>query len=197
MPTIYFRKILKYNPTFGNQFSKYEGYSQITLQQTDPSIEIKQTDSLEVLTPISFPVFASSLKRGQDTARKYFDENKIVCLEELREIKFDLAKLLTNEEYLAQGSNLVRQRFIEAFIKDDLREKRSQIEDRIKFLMEKFSRLDEGNYLAISHSFFMKIFEIYTQNNNLFSNPKIFKKYFDPNKKTFEFGEGFEFKIRI
>jgi hypothetical protein len=63
-------------------------------------------------------------------------------------------------------------------------ETRTQIKKRINIL-EKLNK----NSLFISHSFFMKIIQIYNLDNNLFNNPEILKNTFNIEKKTFEFLE--------
>jgi len=50
----------------------------------------------------------------------------------LREVKFDLKQLLTYEEFEHEGSNLVRERFIQAFEKDELDEPLHSIKERME-----------------------------------------------------------------
>ncbi len=195
MININFRKILKYDPTFAGTYSKYDGYQIIGTQEIDPEIEKNQENEIQIPENLLFPVFSSSLKRGIQTTQRYFDVNYITALDELKEVKFDLRNLLTHHEYEKFGSNLVRERFIEAFINDSLLEKREDIKKRILFLQNLFSNLVEGNYLVISHSFFMKIFDTYILNKNIFEKPDLLRSIFDYREKTFDFGEGFNFRV--
>jgi len=191
MKKIYVRKILKYDPTFGGKLSKYKGYSLIGLQKIDPRIE--KGKRLNFNKNVSL-VFCSELKRGQETAKTYGFEFKILDL--LNEIKFNLGDLLAEHEYSKFGSALVRKRFVEKFIKDELEEKRIAIKKRITNLLKLLRELPEGSYMLISHSFFMKILETYLKEDNLFEEPILVKKYFDINHKTFDFGKGFEFNVK-
>jgi hypothetical protein len=195
MKKIQFKKIYKYDPTFEGKYSKYQGYKLITLQKNSPGILPGDHEAQSVRFK---KVFTSSLLRGAESGK--YISNKININHEktkdLNEIKFDLEKLLSEEEFNNMGSNLVRQRFIESFIKDSLNESRKNIKTRILRLLKRINGLENGYHLFICHSFFMKIFQIYLMDNSLFENPKIVHKYFDPTKKTFEFGEGFEFIIQ-
>ncbi len=190
------RKIFAYDPTFKGKYSRYEGYCRSTLQQESPDIN-EEKYSIEPLV-FDGPIFSSSLKRGYQSAeafREHYKDKKIVKTELLNEIKFDLKKLVSEKEFEQEGSKLVRKRFIEAFIKDDLSEKRSEIQKRMDDFMKIFSNREGATVLAISHSFFMKILEIYLKDKKLFENPEILLKEFDPMQKTYGFGTGFEFVL--
>lgn len=196
MKKLIFRKIFPYNPTFGGKYSVYQGYCLITLQTKSPGIE--EELEIKILDKLENIIFSSPLKRARETSRsiaKKYKSQKIIVLEELKEVMFDLKSLLTEEEYLKEGSNLVRKRFIESFIKDQLVEKRAEIKSRVDSARDILSKYPVGNYLLISHSFFMKILQIYLKNNKLFDHPEILSKEFDYKLKTFEFGEGFEFDL--
>lgn len=195
MTNIYFKKILKYDPTFGDTYTKFDGYQIISTQEFDPDIEKIQEKEIKIPENLLFPVFTSSLKRGIQSAQRYFDKEYITALDELKEIKFDLQSLLTKDEYEKYGSNLVRERFVEGFIKDSLLEKRHDIKKRIIYMENLFSDLIDGSYLVISHSFFMKIFQIYSKNKNLFEKPELLIGLFDIKTKTFDFGDGFEIEL--
>jgi phosphohistidine phosphatase SixA len=195
MKKIFVRKIFAYDPTFSGNFSRYEGYNLITLQKK--SVNINKDCKIVLSGNITSPIYHSPLKRALQTAMKI---NKSLGLDleelaELSEIKFNLKQLLTEEQFNYYGSNLVRKRFIEAFINDKLVEKRKEIKERINKLLKKLNNLPDGNYLLISHSFFMKLLQFYLKDKTLFENSIILKKYFNLRKKTFEFGKGFEFDV--
>lgn len=195
MSVIYFRKILEYDPTFGGKYDEYDGYSEITLQKLDPEIIKNQTYKLDLPTSISLPIFCSPLKRARQTAQKHFETNEIETLADLLEIKFDMHRFLSKQEYKEEKSDLVRERFIEAFVDDELSESRQAIQKRLDSVLGKIRQLESGNYLLISHSFFLKLLHCYLVEKNLFNNPALLKKHFNPNKKTFDFGSGFEIEL--
>lgn len=192
---IYFRKILEYDPTFNGRYDEYGGYSKITLQEADPVIITNQSYKLDIPENIFKPIFSSPLRRAKQTANKYFQTEEIDILNDLREIKFDMHKLLSESEYQKERSNLVRERFIEAFINDELAENRQNIEARVNSVLKKLRKLEPNNYLVISHSFFLKIMECYLIEKELFKNPTLIKDHFNPLKKTFEFGKGFDVEL--
>ena len=192
MSTFYFRKTLEYDPTFNNKYDKYDGYTRIALQNVEPKIIPHQTHKLDIPKDISMPVFSSPHKRARQTAKKYFQVKDIEILEDLREIRFDMHTLLSKKEYQSKKSNFVRKRFIEAFISDELEESRDNIKTRLDFVINKLKKLEPANYLVISHSFFLKILECYLVEKDLFKNPMLFKKYFDPKCRTYDFGSGFD-----
>ncbi|RJR28212.1 hypothetical protein C4564_05930 [Candidatus Microgenomates bacterium] len=192
---IYFRKILEYDPTFEGKYDEYDGYSKITLQKLDPEIIVNQHYKLDLPKNVSQPIFCSPLTRAKQTAQKHFKLDGIEVLEDLQEIKFDMHKLLSKQEYKIEKSNLVRKRFIEAFINDELSESSQTIQRRLDSVLSKVSHLEPGNYLVISHSFFLKILQCYLAEKDLFKKPALLKVRFNPNKKTFDFGSGFELEL--
>jgi len=140
-------------------------------------------------------IFCSDLKRGKETADELamkLDVSEVVPLDLLREVKFDIKKLLTREEFEKEGSNLVRQRFVSAFIDDDLEESRKEIKLRIDQFLSMVKDLSDGTYLVIGHSFFMKILETYRREPDLFEKPGKLIDYLDPTKRTYGHGEGFD-----
>ena len=196
MKIFFVRKTFKYDPTFGGLYSRYRGYALTSLQKRSPSIK-KASNLVDIPSRLTNPIFCSPLKRGRETAF-FVRSNKgldIKILKELNEIKFSLKRLLTEEEYNKYGSDLVRERFIEAFVNDCLSEKRIDIKRRITRLLYKLKNLPDGYYLLVSHSFLMKILQSYVKNKNLFKDPRILLKSFDYAKKTFNHGYGFEFNI--
>lgn len=196
MKKIFIRKVFPYEPTFNGKYSRYQGYCLSALQKESPSIKTECSIMIEGI--VQSPIYCSSLKRGQETAAcfgKKMGVTKIFQTPHLNEVLFDLKNLVSEEEYRSLGSNLVRKQFIQAFIEDRLLESRSNLEKRINFLFEDLNKLKGGNYLLISHSFFMKILQVYLKDGQLFNHPEILKVNFDYQQKTFEFGEGFEFNL--
>ncbi|KKS77662.1 MAG: hypothetical protein UV74_C0013G0149 [Candidatus Woesebacteria bacterium GW2011_GWB1_43_14] len=197
MKKVFVRKIFPYDSTFDGEFSRYDGYDLITLRKLDPGISSHPDMELpESMKPVC--VFCSDLRRGKETAgeiAKNLDVGEVVPLDLLREVKFDIKKLLTREEFEKEGSNLVRQRFVSAFIDDALEESRDEIKARMDKFINQVRKLPGGNYLVIGHSFFMKILETYRREPNLFENPSKLVKHLDVAKRTYDYGRGFDFEV--
>ena len=191
MKKIFVRKVFPYDPTLNNRYSKYEGYLKIGRQTIDPGIiNSRIIDSSNVIDR----VYCSPRKRAIESAS--LTGKEIIVLKELNEIVFDLSNLVSEEEYIKLGSNLVRERFINSFVDDTLMESRSEIKKRVESLIQKIKKLSDREYLFISHSFFMKILETYLKTDDrLFEKPRLLEKYFDYKKKTYNFREGFEFNL--
>jgi len=190
MKKIVMRKTAKYDPLIPG-FSRYGSYDLITRQKYQPGI-VREDKMAE---GIYDGIFASDMRRGVETAGLYHSAKPALLLPDLREVKFSLKDLLTEEEYDSGGSNLVRQRFAERFMDDRLSENRRSIRERILALLKRLTRLQGGTYLGISHSFFMKILDIYVKDGDLFKHPTLLAKYFNTQKKTYNFQEGFEFEL--
>lgn len=190
MKKVIVRKAAKYDPMTPG-FSRYESYDLITRQEYQPGIVSGRRVDGEIYSHI----LASDLRRGVETAGLYKSKKPPLLLAYLREVCFSLRDLLTEEEYETYGSDLVRQRFVETFKKDRLSEKRRVIEKRVLALLRTLKELPNGAYLVISHSFFMKILDIYVNGGDLFRNPALLEKHFNTRKKTYNFQEGFEFDL--
>ncbi len=196
MKNITVLKIFPYDPTFHQKYDRYDGYALSTLQFEAPQV----TEDLQLHFRKDFnqPIICSNLLRSKQTAQKIADRlgsYNIESLKTINEVKFDLNKLLSKKEFNKSGSNLVRKRFINCFIEDNLTEKRENIKKRIHSLLSYLETLPDGNYLVISHSFFMKILETYLTHKNLFEKPEILKQTLNYHNKTYNFGEGFSFTL--
>ncbi len=195
MKRIQFRKTFPYDPTQNGRYSRYIGYTKLMLQQS--SVGISSCILLE-LPSLTSLIYCSMAQRAYETASAISQKDTksvITKTNLLDEISFNLRDLLSCDEFNTFGSNLVRKRFVEAFIKDKLRESRSSLKQRIEQVYEIITSLKDGNYLFISHSFFMKLVQVYVQHSDLFSRPTILQENFDVTKKTFQFGHGFNFGI--
>ncbi len=194
-----------YDPLIAG-LDKYDSYELVTTQQYSPPITRSQTlEKIKLhiepkIKQTKTQLFCSYENRTFETARlfseSYFKKKlEIVSLYEINEIKFSLKSLLTKTEYDICGSNLVRERFIEHFIKDQLLESRRQIEKRMKSFLKRVQLLPEGQHIFFSHSFYMKLLQIYLDNRSLFSKSTISKEAFDPTRRTFDCCEGFEIRM--
>ena len=186
MKRIKVRKTLGYDPTCGGRFSRYEGYDRIALGLEDPGILAGQ----KKLVTGDVRVLCSPRKRARDSVMG----GKVETTHLLDEVMFDLSELVGEEEYVRCGSNLVRRRFVKAFENDELGEKRVEVKTRMERLLRRLKK-EPGEVLLVSHSFFMKILEIYLSHKKLFERPKILREYFNTDKKTYNFGEGFDFEL--
>jgi hypothetical protein len=187
MRVIYVRKNLVYDPTSGGKYSYYEGYCRVTEGTEDPGIlPLQELISLDNARR----VFCSPAKRARESVG-----GKYEVMGDLGEVKFMLSKLVSKMEYNLSGSVVVRQKFLEMFIRDTLGEQRTEIKRRVCSLMSRLGKLPRGRYLLISHSFLMKILEAYIFHKDLFENPGKLSGYLNPKIRTYNFGEGFEFEI--
>jgi len=188
MSKILVRKTLKYDPTFGGRFDAYTGYCVITSGEAEVGIEPGQY--LRLPETIS-SVLHSPLLRAKETAQTSGAEN-LEQVKDLAEVRFELSKLLSREEYLQYGSNLVRERFLNAFEADLLAESRDELHDRVKRVVRLFKSKPDGVYAAVSHSFFMKILQGFFVSGDMFEKPLLLRRYLNPAEKTYNFGEGFD-----
>lgn len=190
MKTVFVRKIFPYDPTFGDTFSKYKGYREITKQKMDPGI----IDNVERHSTIAEVTYCSSLRRAVESAKKY--NNVYHTTSDLKEVLFDLSDLITENDFVSYGSKLVRQRFIERFITNSLLESRESIFLRIESLQKLLTNTESKTILLVSHSFFMKILEaFFTTQCKIVDHPELIKNFILPDQKTYEFGKGFDFNF--
>ena len=192
-----------YNP-FRSKLNKYHSYGLITLQQYDPPLDVKAMEAC--LTNIKIDLagvdylLTSNLKRASQTAQYLKNAgiirpnipvgNKFFC-SLLNEVKFDLRAFCSQAEYEAQGSVIVRQRFITGFINDNLAETRRYLKQRFARLAKEIFQLQQRhqNILCVSHTFFIKLYGIYQERPDLFEHPQIIKNYIDPAKRIMDFCE--------
>src|SRR3989338_7882359 len=113
MKKIYFRKTTTYDLGKGTQ-DVFEYLQKIGLQTIDPK-PLTQFQSFQDATII----FCSSLSRVKDSLPLH-TSYKIHELDELREVLFNLKLLCTEEEFTKEGSIIIRRKFKEFFIKDQL-----------------------------------------------------------------------------
>lgn len=188
---ILFRKILEYDLK-KNQKNSYIHAYKVLSQEVNP-------DSLqkEKFIPKSRIVFCSKLIRAKQCLKK--DKNlKIIFTKSLNEIPFKIKIYLKKIDYEKLGSVSVRKIFKKLFIEDKLMISRNQIFIEIKKFIEdlKNNYNSEKSITIISHSFRLKCIEAYLKTEGkIINNPKLIEKYIKDDKKTFDFGEGFDFEI--
>jgi len=111
----------------------------------------------------------------------------------LKEITFNLKKMVTEEELSKYGSSIVRARFKKAFIKDKLPVKRTILLKEAKEIINRcLAEPSKTEIAIISHSFRLKIIEAFIKTNGqLAQNPELIHNFLKDEEKTYEFGQGF------
>jgi hypothetical protein len=194
-----FLKIAPYNPLKEN-LNKYESLCLLTRGEFDPGIDRQASLCLltgKLLDLKSFEkIFVSNSKRARQTYEFLSAEDIISPLAKyhetamLNEIRFDMHALCTPAEYKQQGSDIVRERFLDFFIADCLLESRADIRKRFEELKNITEENKKFKILFISHTFNIKLFQIYlAEGERFFSNPQIIKNYINPKVRIMEFLE--------
>lgn len=194
-------KIARYDPTLGGRYSKYGGYNLSASEQSDPPIVSDACAEIEInIKDLQSRIYFHSTRlRGKQTADciKSLKSGILIECPEIKEIPFSMMSLLSEEEFVAKGSNLVRQRFTQAFVDDKLLESRDQIKNRITKLLSILNTVknDYASVGLISHSFFMKILEGIVTGVPVFDVPEKVRKLIPYDQKTYPFGGGFKFEV--
>lgn len=193
-------KIGPYSPTT-YQETTYDSINKLCLQTSNPGLDLKKfhSDKNNIKHDIgdSKIVLCSDSNRAVETICYLKKENVIdnrikeKRLLLLREIKFDISNMFTEKEYRKKGSDVVRERFLDFFVTDNLVETRKEIQSRVNIL-DKLILLENKDMLIISHTFFIKIYLIYKARPELFDNPEVIKEYINPQKRIMNFCETFQ-----
>ena len=184
---IKFIKILSYRlkPKNGDIF----GYlNDLTSQKIDP-----HTNEPGKLKLKEYVVLHSTLLRAVECIHR--DKNtEYIGLTDLNEIGFDLEKICGEKLWKKEKSKVVRRKFKEAFIKDDLHISRKEIFDGIrKVLLLCKAKSKKGDVAVVSHSFRLAIIEAYIKTKGeIEKKPELIHNYIFDDKKRYEFGGGFE-----
>lgn len=189
MKVVIVRKVAKYDPVVVGM-SKYESYDLITRRKCSVGIVGGQM----IKEKFKFDLIVSSdLKRAKETAKLYSKQGGSSLLQELREVKFSLKDLVTEDEYEKNGSIAVRRKFVEKFVEDKLLESREDIKRRLVRFSNILRERGEKKILVISHSFLMKMMEAYFKfGYDVFKYPETLAMFIKPNRKTYDFMKGFE-----
>ncbi|NTW22831.1 histidine phosphatase family protein [Candidatus Falkowbacteria bacterium] len=187
-----------YDPQISGK-TKYASVAALTRQEYDPPLDEAKVSAcldkpgIDRLHDVA-AVFCSDLLRTKQTAdflvRQKIVNNKasVTASSLLREIRFDVATVCSEEDYAQRGSDAVRQGFIDGFISDSLLESRNEIKARCDQLLAHM-RQETNDTLFISHTFFLKIFLIYLEQPSLFEQPSIISEFIDPRKRIMKFCE--------
>lgn len=193
------RKIGRYDPTLNGTFStRYEGYCNSASGNTEPALTEESIEDLKrKSSQIGAQMIVHSTKlRGVQTAQYLARTDTLfVPTNYANEVTFDMRQMVSETEYNMGDSNLVRARFIESFRDNTLLETRDSIKERLEGLLELLRDTNAPTIVLVSHSFFMKILQGIVSDIPLFAEPQRLEELINPNKKTFEFGEGFTFEM--
>jgi len=188
---IFFRKILEYDTKKG-QPDSFIYACKLLSQEVSP-------DSLQKggFISLSNIILSSNLKRAKQCIKKDISL-KIIFNSSLNEIPFELASNCSKSQYEKYGSRIVRRVFKKLFIEDKLMIKRRkifrEIENLLSFIRKNFK--SEKNIMILSHSFRLKCIEAYLKTSGkIIQNPELMEQYIDDSRKTFNFGQGFDFDI--
>jgi len=187
-----------YDPQISGQ-TKYASVAALTRQEYDPPLDetrmpdcLNETDTAALRRVAA--ICCSDLLRTKQTADFIVQAGltghgaAIDYLPELREIRFDVAAVCTEQDYDNRGSDAVRQGFIDGFINDSLLESRNEIKQRCDGLLE-LMRNETKETLYISHTFFIKIFLAYLEEPTIFEQPSLITRFIDPRQRIMKFCE--------
>lgn len=183
---IHFIKILEYD-TKPNDSDAFDYLCAVASQKIDPpSLKPK---SLHLDTPV---VFYSPLRRSAECL-KMERPSRYIPSSLLKEIPFDMKQMCPKEEWLTGKSALVRKRFKDRFIKDQLLMKKEDIFEEVrKILAQCCSAAGTSEVSVVSHSFRMKIIQAFLgTKGRIEEEASLIHGYIHDDRKTFEFGKGF------
>lgn len=127
-----------------------------------------------------------------------FPNAKIVKTPLLNGVSFSMKNLIPKEKFItmpqAEALSLARKAFLEQLYENNLNE---SFEDLI-LRMEKLTSLlknTNDSVICISHSFYIKLFEIYTKDKSEFKNLETLIESFNSSQKPYEPLIGFDFEI--
>lgn len=183
---VHFRKILDYprTPPAGDEFAYLRA---ITKQTIDPPTlhphGLKMRDTV---------VYASPMRRSRGCIATRPDV-RVFFLDELTEIPFDLAALCTRTEWMAHKSSVVRERFVDAFVRDMLLIPRATILNEVESVLLFLQKRQERSATVVSHSFRLKVIEAYIKTHGaLATNPTLLGTSIHADTPTYAFGTGFD-----
>lgn len=185
---IKFIKMLAYDLRNKGDKLDFEWVRNVTLQKEDP--ESLNPGGLEQIKDAEI-VFHSPLRRVVQCFPE-ISGIKMICLNSLREIQFDLREFCTEEEFLEKGSAIVRRQFKDFFIQDKLLIPRNQIFQEVKEVLKFCVESQVLRIAVVSHSFRLSMIEAFIETGGTIeTNPSLVHDFIFDDKKRFNFGEGF------
>lgn len=183
---IRFVKILEYD-TKPKDKDTFGYLCAVASQEIDPPT--LKPKSLRLDTPV---VFHSPLRRAVECLAMR-EDMRYISISSLKEIPFDMRSMCREEEWLAGKSSLVRRKFKEHFVENQLMMERDDIFEEIRKLLTQlylFARTSEVS--VVSHSFRMKVIEAFIGTmGRIEKEPTLIHEYIHDDRRTFGFGEGF------
>lgn len=141
-------------------------------------------------------VFHSPLRRAVESF--LLKDNALYFpLQELKEIPFEFGALCTRQEWYKYGSSSVRRTFKQGFISDALLIPRSTILNEVELVIESCRQVVlEKTVSVISHSFRLKVIQAYLETNGrIVRNPESINEFIKDEERTFDFGQGFTYRL--
>lgn len=183
---IHFRKILDYprTPPKGDEFAYLRA---LTTQKVDPPSV--HPHGLVITDTV---VCASPLRRSRECLSTP-SGTAVYYLDQLTEIPFDLGELCTRSEWTAHKSAIVRERFVDAFVRDTLLIPRATVLDEVESLLLFLQKQSDRSITVISHSFRLKVIEAYIKTHcALATDPTLLRTFIHTDTPTYAFGKGFD-----
>jgi hypothetical protein len=177
-----FQKILSYDVYGVGAKPSYEHVCTLLAQEINPpSLESGKLNCRKCL------VYCSALNRAF-SCLDISTTGKVILLPALNEIPFSLAKYVTKKGFEISGSTAVRRAFIEAFVANDLNISHQELQRQLLEIIDLHKREPEA--LAVSHTFRLKLIQIYTQiGDELFNKPISIRDFIKQEVKILDFGE--------
>jgi hypothetical protein len=184
---IQFIKILEYEIKNKASNFDYEYVCDVTLQNKDP--ESLHPNQLNI-DNVSI-VFHSPLKRSVQCLNQ-LSRIQYIPVKSLKEIKFDMKQLATAEQILNEGSLIVRKRWKQEFVNDNLCITRNQIFQEVNEILKLCISSKFENIAIVSHTFRLKIIEAFIKTKGEIKNhPSLINDYLFDNQRSYPFGQGF------
>ncbi len=184
----------------------YDSFNLVAKGQVDPWLDttgvktngLQETASVGTLTATEkHKVYSSPAKRARQTAELITLDYEV--LPELAEIKFTMEEIMSKQQFLSLSEvsrvNDLRRAFFERLIASELSESFAEVLARVDRLIELIRQDTPSAAYICSHSFFMKVAEIYLQYPEVRHKPSSLFDYYDPAELAYNFAGGFSISL--
>ena len=189
---ITFMRSAPYQVTRDND-SLYASFDAMARGRFDPGLLKAPTQTLNVRYD---HVIVSDTNRAKYTAERM--GLTYVVDKKLAEISFSMVELIAERDFNRLGPetrvDLVRKLFFKKFVNDELDETYAQVVKRIRSVARSLVASPSRQQLVISHSFFMKVFEIACKDPAVLEKPIKLLSYYDGSVRAYGYQEGFNVK---